>query len=148
MRSGLLLILTASAACQTPGSPTVTAPARTELSLAPPGAALATRAYPRASQGSVVDDYHGTKVPDPYRWLEDPGSADTRAWIAAENELTFEHLAKIPGRARAVARIRALNDVEKYTPPQGEGGRTRSTTSSPGASGSSPTITPRRRSSR
>src|SRR5438132_14277524 len=55
-------------------------------------AAAQTLQYPPAPPGDVVDDYHGTKVPDPYRWLEDPDASATRAWIEAENRLTETYL--------------------------------------------------------
>ena len=53
-------------------------------------------AYPKAKTVDQVDDYHGTKVADPYRWLEDTDSADTQAWVEAENKLTFGYLEQIP----------------------------------------------------
>src|SRR3989454_2244736 len=51
-----------------------------------------TLQYPAARKSDVVDDYHGTRVPDPYRWLEDPDSPESRAWIEAENRLTVAYL--------------------------------------------------------
>ncbi len=54
--------------------------------------------YPSAHKSAVVDDYHGTPVPDPYRWLEDPDAPDSRAWIEAENRITESYLAQIPQR--------------------------------------------------
>jgi prolyl oligopeptidase len=54
--------------------------------------------YPKARRGDQVDDYHGLKVPDPYRWLEDSDSPETRAWIDAENKITQAYLAQIPAR--------------------------------------------------
>jgi len=48
--------------------------------------------YPQARRSDQVDDYHGTKVADPYRWLEDTDSAETHAWVEAENKLTFGYL--------------------------------------------------------
>jgi prolyl oligopeptidase len=50
-------------------------------------AAAQTIQYPPAPKGDVVDEYHGTKVPDPYRGLEDPDAPATRSWIEAENRL-------------------------------------------------------------
>ena len=48
--------------------------------------------YPETRKVDVVDDYHGTKVPDPYRWLEDLDSKDVAQWTAAENAVTFGYL--------------------------------------------------------
>jgi len=81
-------------------------------------------AYPPARKGDVVDDYHGTKVADPYRWMEDVDSPETREWVAAENKLTFGYLDAIPGREAIRARLTALWDYERYTVPFVRGGRT------------------------
>src|SRR3989442_1599626 len=62
--------------------------------------AAQTIQYPPARTGDLVDDYHGTKVPDPYRWLEDVDAPETRAWIEAENRVTDAYLAQIGGRDR------------------------------------------------
>src|SRR5262245_53618501 len=51
--------------------------------------------YPPARKSDQIDDYHGTKVSDPYRWLEDLDSEETRAWVEAENKLTFAFLNSI-----------------------------------------------------
>ncbi len=64
-----------------------------------------------------VDDYFGTPVADPYRWLEDDQSAATAAWVEAQNRLTFAHLDRIPFRAAVLDRIRALADYPKYSTP-------------------------------
>ncbi len=91
--------------------------------------ALACRAadpaltYPPAPSVDVVDDYHGTRVADPYRWLEEPDSPETRRWIEAENELTFDYLERIPARDRIRARLTELWDYERYEIPVQEGGR-------------------------
>ena len=73
--------------------------------------------YPPSARGSTVDDYHGTKVADPYRWLEDPASPETRAWIEAQNKNTFSFLDKLPQRAHWTSRIKELNDFERYSSP-------------------------------
>ena len=80
-------------------------------------------AYPTAKKVDQVDDYHGVKVADPYRWLEDPDSADSRAWIEAQNKLTFDFLDQIPERAKIKERLTRLWNYEKYTPPFKEGSR-------------------------
>jgi Serine proteases of the peptidase family S9A len=82
-----------------------------------------TFTYPEARKGEQVDDYHGTKVADPYRWLEDPDSAESRAWIEAENKITFDFLAKIPERDRIKRRITELWDYEKFGVPFKENSR-------------------------
>ncbi|MBI4410066.1 MAG: hypothetical protein HY561_10190, partial [Gemmatimonadetes bacterium] len=51
-----------------------------------------TLRYPVTTKVDVAEDYHGTMVPDAYRWLEDTNSEETRAWIAAQNEVTFGYL--------------------------------------------------------
>ncbi|MEM6966805.1 MAG: S9 family peptidase, partial [Bacteroidota bacterium] len=48
--------------------------------------------YPDVKKNDVVDDYHGTAVRDPYRWLEDDNADDTKAWVTAQNEVTFDYL--------------------------------------------------------
>lgn len=73
--------------------------------------------YPSSLQVDHVDDYHGTAVADPYRWLEDPDSPDSRAWIEAQNQLTFEYLQQIPSRETWRDRITQLWDYEKFGTP-------------------------------
>ena len=79
--------------------------------------------YPPAQKTDHVDDYHGTKVADPYRWLEDASSPETQAWVEAENKLTFGYLQKIPARQSIHQRVAQLWDYEKFGVPQKEGGR-------------------------
>ena len=74
--------------------------------------------YPVAKTGTQVDDYHGTKIADPYRWMEDLDSSDTHAWIEAENKLTFGQLAQIPGRDRIREKLSAIWNYEKFSPPE------------------------------
>ncbi len=82
----------------------------------------ATSGYPKAARGDTVDDYHGTKVADPYRWLENSDSPETRAWIDAENKLTFDYLGAIPERAKIHQRLTELTNYERYpTPPAKHG---------------------------
>ncbi len=79
--------------------------------------------YPPAPRGEVVDDYHGVKVADPYRWLEQLDAADTRAWVAAEAKLTDSYLKKIPGRPAIKARLEQLLNYEKFGVPFRRGKR-------------------------
>ncbi|HKQ47288.1 MAG TPA: prolyl oligopeptidase family serine peptidase [Phycisphaerae bacterium] len=79
--------------------------------------------YPKAKKVDQVDDYHGTKVADPYRWLEDDNSAETKAWVEAENKVTFGYLEQIPARGKIKSRLTKLWDYEKYGVPFKEGGR-------------------------
>jgi len=73
--------------------------------------------YPQTRKGDQVDDYHGVKVADPYRWLEDDRSAETAAWVEAENKVTFGYLEQIPYRQQVLARLKQLYNYPKYSAP-------------------------------
>ncbi len=79
--------------------------------------------YPEVKKIDQVDDYHGTKVADPYRWLEDADSADTKAWVDAQNKVTFEYLGQIQERKWIRERLGKLWNYERYTSPQEKAGR-------------------------
>src|SRR5271165_3378536 len=79
--------------------------------------------YPKAKAVDQVDDYHGTKVADPYRWLEDTDSSDTQAWVQAENKLTFSYLDQIPYRQGIRERLTNLWNYERFDVPEQQGGR-------------------------
>ena len=88
----------------------------------PPGPA-GRWSYPDARKADVVESYHGTKVSDPYRWLEDADSAETMAWVEAQNKLTREYIDNVPARPEIEARLTELWDYPKYEPPQKKGDR-------------------------
>jgi prolyl oligopeptidase len=73
--------------------------------------------YPQTNKVDQADDYFGTKVADPYRWLENDTSAETAAWVIAENKITNEYLAKIPFRDQVHKRLEALWNFPKLTVP-------------------------------
>ena len=79
--------------------------------------------YPEAHKADQTDNYHGTEVTDPYRWLEDPDSPESRAWIEAENALSFGFLEKIPARKQIEERLTTLWNYERYGSPYLQGGR-------------------------
>jgi prolyl oligopeptidase len=79
--------------------------------------------YPKSLRTDQVDIIHGTQVLDPYRWLEDIDSGQTKNWIAAQNQVTFEYLGRIPAREKITRRITELWDYEKYGVPFKRGGR-------------------------
>jgi prolyl oligopeptidase len=79
--------------------------------------------YPEAKKIDQVDDYHGVKVPDPYRWLEDLDSAETQKWVEAENQLSAGFLNTIPERAAIKDRLTKLWNFEKYGVPFKRGNR-------------------------
>jgi prolyl oligopeptidase len=91
----------------------------------PPPEAAAKLTYPPALKGTVVDDYFGTKVADPYRWLEGDvfTSPEVKTWVQAQNALTFKYLGAIAERDTLKARITELWNYPKVTMPQWEGGR-------------------------
>ncbi len=73
--------------------------------------------YPESKKVDQVDDYFGTKVTDPYRWLEDERSAETKAWIEAQNKVTFGYLDRIPYREKLKARLTELFNYPRITAP-------------------------------
>src|SRR4051794_2271085 len=94
---------------------TATVPAQTP--------ATAPLAYPAAARGTQVDDYHGTRIADPYRWLEDVDAPATKAWVEAENRLTDSFLTTIPERAAIKNRLTQLWNYARYSAPFKENGR-------------------------
>ncbi|MDP9122219.1 MAG: prolyl oligopeptidase family serine peptidase [Acidobacteriota bacterium] len=78
-------------------------------------------AYPAARRAGQVDDYHGREVADPYRWLEDVDSAETREWVEAENRLTGAYLARLPERPEIRRRLTELWNFERIAPPFRQG---------------------------
>ena len=79
--------------------------------------------YPAATRGTQLDIYHGVTIADPYRWLEDTDSPETKAWVESENKLTDSFLATIPERGTIKNRLTQLWNYARYTAPFKEGGR-------------------------
>ncbi|MBW4476967.1 MAG: prolyl oligopeptidase family protein [Tolypothrix brevis GSE-NOS-MK-07-07A] len=77
--------------------------------------------YPSSPKSDRIDDYYGTIVADPYRSLEDPDSEETKAWVEAQNKVTFGYLNEIPAREKVKQRLTKLWDYEKYSIPFQEG---------------------------
>lgn len=78
--------------------------------------------YPVTRKVDTVTDYHGTKLTDPYRWLEDDRSEETKAWVTAQNKVTFDYLDKIPYRADWQKRLEEINNYPKYSSPSPKNG--------------------------
>lgn len=81
------------------------------------GAQTVALHYPPAPRDSVTDTYFGTTVADPYRWLENIDSAQTRAWVQAEASLTQSYFAQIPQRDVIAARLKSAVNYERFTTP-------------------------------
>lgn len=79
--------------------------------------------YPSARMDDITDDYYGTKVSDPYRWLEDPDSKETMSWVEEENKLTSEYLNNDNEREEIKKRLIELLNYPKYSTPRKEGNR-------------------------
>ncbi|MBN2409034.1 MAG: S9 family peptidase [Candidatus Aminicenantes bacterium] len=73
--------------------------------------------YPVTEKGDVVDDYFGTKVADPYRWLEDDQAEDVKQWVESQNAVTFGYLEKIPFRDKIQARLTEIYNYPRYSAP-------------------------------
>jgi prolyl oligopeptidase len=104
-------LVTLLAACSTSPRAVHTAPVPEKLQ------------YPAAARGSVVDNYHGTQVADPYRWFEDASAQDTRDWVAAQNAVSQPYLERLPQRAWLGERLKQLWTFERFGVPRREGGR-------------------------
>ena len=87
------------------------------------GSETSRLSYPASRKDNVVEDYHGIKVADPYRWLEQLDSPETRAWVSAEARLSDSYLSALPARAALKKRLTALLNFEKYGTPFQRGGR-------------------------
>jgi prolyl oligopeptidase len=87
---------------------------------APPAAKMT---YPPSHKGDVVDDYAGTKVPDPYRWMEDLDAKEVAEWVAAQNTVTEAHLASAPLRPKLKDRLTSLWNYPRTGLPQIENGQ-------------------------
>ncbi|QDA59825.1 prolyl oligopeptidase family serine peptidase [Hymenobacter jejuensis] len=117
-----LLALSALAACRS-AQPTVSSPAKpasgsyTAVSNAP----RLSVEYPKTRKTDHTDDYHGTPVADPYSWLENLDSPETKAWVEAENKVTFGYLEKIPFRDRIRDRLTKIWNYERFGVPEQEG---------------------------
>ena len=79
--------------------------------------------YPKAEKGNTADIYFGTRVEDPYRWLENDTSAQTAAWVEAENKITNEYLNKIPFRQKLLKRLTELANYDKVGAPRKHHGK-------------------------
>src|ERR1700730_13763883 len=89
----------------------------------PAQTASAPLTYPAALRGTQVDDYHGTSIADPYRWLEDVDAPATKTWVEAQNRLTDSFLATIPERPAIKARLEQLWNYSRWSAPFKENGR-------------------------
>ena len=87
----------------------------------PAGAQTPSMTYPDTAKVDVTDDYHGRLVSDPYRWLEDTESAETAAWVAAQNDLTRRYLDSIPVRASIRRRLEKIWNYPRYGLPRRRG---------------------------
>ncbi|MFC3812380.1 prolyl oligopeptidase family serine peptidase [Lacihabitans lacunae] len=77
--------------------------------------------YPITKKIDQTDNYHGTVVSDPYRWLEDDKSAETADWVKAQNDVTNDYLSKIPYRAKLQNRLEEIYNYPKYSAPSKKG---------------------------
>ena len=113
LRLALLLLAAASAPASAPAQSAPAGSAPAAVVPMPP----ATRATDQA------DDYHGRRVADPYRWLEDTDSPETAAWVEAQNAVTFAYLTGIPEREPIRRRLTELWNFERFSTPFRRAGR-------------------------
>ncbi|MFN2458647.1 MAG: prolyl oligopeptidase family protein [Chitinophagaceae bacterium] len=77
--------------------------------------------YPVTKKVDTANDYHGTMISDPYRWLEDDNSEETKAWVIEQNKITFDYLSKIPFRDNVRNRLKEVWNYTRYSAPFKEG---------------------------
>ena len=131
MKKFAILLLIALYACQPADNDQSTSSVSAETPQNTAPAALATETgehgwtYPETARVDHTDDYHGTVVADPYRWLEDDvrESTEVADWVAAQNQVTFAYLETIPERKKIRERLTSLWDYEKFGVPFREGGK-------------------------
>jgi prolyl oligopeptidase len=120
------LVVLSLSSCAEPGRPSTPSdvgPSAAVAAAASPAPPRPAFSYPPAPRGDVIDDFHGVKVADPYRWLEALDSTETRAWLAAENHVTDAYFAQIAGKSALSARLAELLGHEKFGVPRHHGGR-------------------------
>jgi prolyl oligopeptidase len=128
----VLAALGTAAACHS-SKPTAAAPPAAQPAAAPtetasvpkfsPVKPLPVPAYPATRKAEQYDTYHGTKVEDPYRWLEDLNTPETEAWVAAQNKISFGYLEQIPFRDKLKERLTQLWNYPKFSAPFKKGGQ-------------------------
>ncbi len=120
----LFLILLTTIACNKQITDFVIAEPMKELTTMSEVADMNNITYPTTRKDeTVMDDYHGTTIKDPYRWLEDDHSEETMNWVKAQNKVTFDYLHALPGREKLINRLTELWDYPKYSSPFKEGGK-------------------------
>jgi prolyl oligopeptidase len=123
----LAFLLVSSCAAETPAPqpPPAPAPAPPPVATTPaaPLPAAPALAYPATRRVDQVDELHGVRVADPYRWLEDGKSPEVQQWVAAEDKVARSYLAELPGREAMAARMKELFYVESQGTPQLHGHR-------------------------
>lgn len=87
------------------------------LAFLSPAFLFAQLQYPETKKDDTKDEYHGTTISDPYRWLEDDRSEETKQWVTEQNKVTFGYLDKIPYRADWLKRLEEINNYPKYSSP-------------------------------
>ena len=83
-----------------------------------PALAVAGLDYPAAARGDHVDQYHGIAVPDPYRWMEEIDSPQTRSWVQAQAKVSGDYLAALPHRDEIARRLKAIWNYERWSAPE------------------------------
>ena len=117
------IVLTLAAIVATAGSEVLGSPMQSPMQLPAESATERKVTYPESRRVDQVDDYHGLKVADPYRWLEDPDSLETQTWVKAQNKVTSAYLAATPELEGIRKRLTELWNYERYSVPVKQGDR-------------------------